>query len=162
MERSNKYIHNKKVTKHKRNRQKNIEDLISLIHLSVVWRTMGPPARCVMVGSFTTKILTQGTDITAFGQSNLKGWVSEVHHFYNQCFIQIKTWWFIERITIFVNSPLNSRVTDDRPWSSLIVLIGIKSTFLPLIFVAHAEGGGRKVGENKLLSGKKTRQVERH
>ena len=38
-----------------------------------------------MVGSFTKKFLTQGTVMTAFGQSHLNGWVREVCHFYNQC-----------------------------------------------------------------------------
>ena len=38
-----------------------------------------------MVGSFTKKFLTQGTVMTAFGQSHLNGWVSEVRRFYNQC-----------------------------------------------------------------------------
>ena len=34
----------------------------------------------------TKTFLTQGTVMTAFGQSNLNGWVSdEVRHFKNQC-----------------------------------------------------------------------------
>ena len=50
-----------------------------ITHMSVVWRTIGPPARCFMVGSFT-KFLTQGTVMTAFGQSNLNGCVTFTIH----------------------------------------------------------------------------------